>query len=217
MRYLVAFLVALFLSGTVATAADKSSAQPNASEAVFVAKISADLMARFPRAHDAIAAGYIRYTDEDEDGAVSYANLHWTSVDPAHPSQLWYDVHGHLLGADFSVLQADSPQAPSLWGVDPSRWQKFGAHVHYGLKMPDGSTKFGGVGHRVLDKIGGSVDHPSASELVAAGVTNDVHNVRFVFAFPAIWDLIVWVLPNSNGAFADKNPAVTPMHPTPMD
>jgi hypothetical protein len=27
---------------------------------------------------------------------------------------------------------------------------------------------------------------------------------------PSIWDLIVWVNPNPNGAFADKNPLVKP-------
>jgi hypothetical protein len=37
--------------------------------------------------------------------------------------------------------------------------------------------------------------------------------VRFVFTFPDIWDLSVWVLPNPKGAFADKNPDVIPVNP----
>src|SRR5580700_10296564 len=76
--------------------------QPNASEATFVTGIQKDLMARFPTAADAIKAGYFRFTNEDSTGAISYANLQWQSADPQHPSQLWYDVNGNLLGADFS-------------------------------------------------------------------------------------------------------------------
>lgn len=56
-------------------------------------------MARFPHASDAEKAGYVRYTNEDNTGSISYANFSWTS-DPTHPSQLWYDKSGNLLGAD---------------------------------------------------------------------------------------------------------------------
>ena len=34
--------------------------------------------------------------------------------------------------------------------------------------------------------------------------------VKTIFDFPSVWDLIVWVKPNPSGAFADKNPLVTP-------
>ena len=34
--------------------------------------------------------------------------------------------------------------------------------------------------------------------------------VKFVFLHPAMWDLVVWVMPNPAGAFADANPNVTP-------
>jgi hypothetical protein len=37
-----------------------------------------------------------------------------------------------------------------------------------------------------------------------------VNDVPVIFLFPTIWDLIVWVKPNPAGAFADKNPDVTP-------
>jgi hypothetical protein len=33
-------------------------------------------------------------------------------------------------------------------------------------------------------------------------------DVVTVFDMPRIWDLIVWVKPNPNGAFAEKNPLV---------
>lgn len=32
---------------------------------------------------------------------------------------------------------------------------------------------------------------------------------------PAMWDLIVWVLPNPDGAWADANPNVKPSQPKP--
>ncbi len=92
--------------------------QPQGTEIAFVTGIQKDLMARFPTAADAIKAGYFRFGNEDSDGAISYANLQWTSADPQHPSQLWYDVKGNLLGADFSVLQSNSMEPPNLWGVN---------------------------------------------------------------------------------------------------
>jgi hypothetical protein len=185
---------------------------PTASEMPFVNAVTADLTARFPTASDARKAGYVRFTDEDNTGAISYASRQWTSADQQHPSQLWYDVNGRLLGADFSVPQADSAQAPSRWGCDPSRWTKFGRHVHYGLNGPNGTTIYGGVGLKTLEtKVpGADAKHPTPDLLVAAGIAKNVSDVRFVFEFPAIWDLQVWVLPNPNGAFADSNPDVKP-------
>jgi len=42
------------------------------------------------------------------------------------------------------------------------------------------------------------------------GKASSVAAVTRVFLFPSIWDLIVWVKPNPDGAFADKNPLVIP-------
>jgi hypothetical protein len=208
----LSILVALLCAALPAAAADKLSGQPTASEAPFVAGVMADLSARFPTPDSARRNGYIRFTDEDNSGAISYANRHWTSSDPQHPSQLWYDVNGRLIGADFSVLQADSPQAPSKWGVDPSRWIKIGQHDHYGLVGPNGMTIYHGLGMRGLANVpGASLVHPAPDMLVAAGLAKNVRDVRFIFEFPAIWDLQVWVLPNSNGAFAEMNPDVHPV------
>jgi hypothetical protein len=94
----------------------------SASENAFVSEISSYLMAHYPTAADAVRASYIRYTAEDETGAISYANLHWQSTDTRHPSQLWYDKNGRLLGADYSVLLSGSATRPQLWGVNPGRW-----------------------------------------------------------------------------------------------
>jgi len=186
----------------------------SASETAFVKSIQADLMARFPHASDAEKAGYVRYTSEDDTGAISYANMQWTS-DPTHPSQLWYDVKGKLLGADYSVPYA--AEAPNLWGIEPSRWQRFGAHVHYGLAGAGGTTVYGATGQKAIAKAGGSMDHPTAATLVAAGLAKNASDVTFVFTFPAIWDLQVWLVPNPKGAFAESNPDVKPAHPKGMN
>ena len=89
---------------------------PQGTEVAFVASIQKDLNARFPTPADAVKAGYFRYSNEDEDGAISYANLHWQSSNPQSPSQLWYDVKGNLLGADFSVLQSTLARAAERLG-----------------------------------------------------------------------------------------------------
>lgn len=183
---------------------------PQGTEVAFVQTIQKDLNARFPTPADAIKAGYFRYGNEDEDGAISYANLQWQSKDPKHPSQLWYDVHGNLLGADFSVLQSSSPEPPKLWGVDFRRWISFGEHIHYILIGPNGTEVYGATSAEKFSKAGGNVDDPSAATLVKMGKASSVAAVKRVFLFPSIWDLIVWVKPNPNGAFADKNPLVIP-------
>ena len=173
--------------------------------------ISADLTARFPTPADAEKAGYLKYTDEDDTGAISYANRMWTSPDEKHPSQLWYDAKGRLIGADFSVPYTDAP--PHLFGVEPSRWTKFGRHEHYGLTGSNGTTTFGATGAKKISAAGGDPAKPTAANLVALGIAKKPSDVAFVFEFPAIWDLPVWVIPNASGAFAEKNPAVKPVNP----
>jgi hypothetical protein len=220
MRRTVALVTLLALAGlAVPAGAQKLSGKPTPSERPFVAAVAADLEARFPTPDAARRAGYLRFTDEDETGAISYALRQWTSIDPKHPSQLWYDVNGRLLGADFSVLQANSASAPSLWGVDPSRWIKFGRHVHYGLVGPNGMTIYGSVSVKKLTTAvpDADISHPTPDLLVAAGIAKNVRDVRFVFEFPAIWDLEVWVLPNPDGAFAEMNPDVHPVNAHKMD
>lgn len=195
-----------------ATPAPKATLSPipQGSEVAFVQSIQKDLMARFPTAADAEKAGYFRFGNEDSSGAISYANLQWQSSDPQHPSQLWYDVHGNLLGADFSVLQSSSPQPPSLWGVNYRRWVSFREHVHWILAGPNGTETYGATSAKKFAAAGGNVDDPQAITVVKLGKAKSVAEVKRVFLFPSIWDLIVWVKPNPNGAFADKNPLVIP-------
>ena len=85
-----------------------------ASETQFVSPATSDLQSRFATTTAAAAAGYFQYTDEDQTGAISWVNTSNWASDPQHPSQLWYDVQGHLIGADFSVLQSTSKDRPTF-------------------------------------------------------------------------------------------------------
>ncbi len=110
------------------TGKQKLSDKPLPAETAWVQQVTKDLNTRFPTPADAVKAGYFRYTNEDSTGAISYANLEWNSAkDPANPqpSQLWYDVNGHLLGADYSVPLKDSATKPTLWGLNAGRWSEF--------------------------------------------------------------------------------------------
>jgi hypothetical protein len=183
-----------------------------APEKAFVTAIAADLMKRFPTAADAEKAGYIRYTSEDETGAISYANLQWYSTDIRHPSQLWYDKNGRLLGADYSVPLSVTSTRPQLWGINPGRWVEFDGHIHWVTKNPaTGQLTYDlWAWDKTVTAAGGDPDHPTPQVLVAMNKVPNAGQVVTVFHFPAIWDLIVWVKPNPDGAFADKNPLVQP-------
>jgi hypothetical protein len=193
----------------------------SAAETDFVNKVTADLQKRFGTTSAASAAGYFRYTDEDQTGAISWVNTNNWQSDMSRPSQLWYDVNGRLIGADFSVLQSNSPARPNLWGISPARWLDFSpAHVHFAVKTPTG-LQFGGIGDKTMAKVGGSVTNPTAEDIVKVGklprwkvlkipAPQSASDVAFVFSFPAIWDLQVWLVPNPLGAFAEHNPNVVP-------
>ena len=212
MTYVVSIFVLAAIPAFAAAPAPKAtlSPMPQGSEVAFVKSIQKDLNARFPTSADAVKAGYFRYGNEDEDGAISYANLQWQSGNPQQPSQLWYDVHGNLLGADFSVLQSSSPQPPAIWGVNYHRWVSFREHLHYVLAGPNGTEVYGATSAKKFAAAGGNVDDPQAATLVKMGIAKNASDVKRVFLFPSLWDLIVWIKPNPNGAFADKNPLVTP-------
>ena len=205
-------LIALTALVAIAAAptAPPVSPKPQGAEVAFVSGIQKDLNARFATPADAEKAGYFRYTNEDDTGAISYANLQWQSSDPEHPCQLWYSVAGKLLGADYCVDEAKSPKPPSLWGVNPLRWNDFEAHIHYVMTSPDGKESYGGANLKKFVAAGGDATSPQADALVKMGKVKDAASVKRVFLFPHVWDLIVWVLPNPDGAFADKNPNVKP-------
>lgn len=212
---LIAFGACAFGTGAAATTAPKLPDKPVGAEVTFVQTVQSDLNSRFATPADAVKAGYFRYTNEDKTGAISYANLQWNSTDPAHPSQLWYDVNGHLLGADYSIplTAANGAAPPSLWGVNPKRWFKFGhAHVHYMLKSAGGTMKYGlAVRANAFTAAGGDLNNPQPETIVKMGKASSTASVAKVFTFPAQWDMELWVTPNPNGAFAETNPLV---HPT---
>jgi len=185
---------------------------PLPSEVAFVQNATKDLNARFPNPAAAEKAGYFRYNNEDKTGAISYANLKWNSVDPRHPSQLWYDVKGRLLGADFSRTLTMPAVTPNIWGLNPGRWFKFRvAHVHWVLKNPDGTMTYG-LAARSKDWIaaGGDINHPQVATLIKMGKVKDASQVVKIFQFPAQWDTEIWLTPNPKGAFATTNPLVHP-------
>jgi len=183
---------------------------PSGAEIAFVTGIQADLTKRFPTAADAEKAGYVRYTKEDSTGAISYANQQWQSADAQHPSQLWYDVQGNLIGADFSVLKSNSPTRPNLWGISPARWLDFShPHYHYILKDPKtNKVSYGAYGGKTIKKKHITAPGTAAAAALVAKVPKG--NIETFFTFPALWDLQVWIKDNPNGAFAEKNPNVIP-------
>ena len=133
-----ALVVFCFVSASMARADEQATDNGplTPTETQFVESVRRDLMARFPHVSDAEKAGYVRYTSADDTGAISYADQQWNS-DPTHPSQLWYDKDGDLMGADFSVPRPNNEPRPQLWGINSGRWYEFNGHVHYVIKVPD--------------------------------------------------------------------------------
>jgi len=185
---------------------------PDPAERAFISTITPDLHARFPDGRSARAAGYLRYTDEDQDGIITYTDLHWFADDPKHPAQLWYDAHGHLIGADYTAHVADRTQRPSQWGLQPGRWVHFIAHMHYVVREPDGSTRYGSLLNPTYRANGGDPAHPTPQPLVKLGIVKHASDVVAVFQLPEIWIASMWLVPNPNGAFADSDPLVKPMN-----
>jgi hypothetical protein len=202
------------MQSATARPAPTAAPSPSAAEAAFLQRVMTNLPKRYPNPAAATAAGYNRYTREDRTGAISYVNpQYWDTTDPDHPAQLWYDVNGRLLGADFSIPQAESATgAPNRFGIAPTRWFKIPAHVHYVQRNANGTIAYGKAmsAQRYAQANGGDYSHPTAAGLVTAGVVTDASSVPFVFLYPAIWDVTVWVVPNPLGQFADANPSVIP-------
>jgi hypothetical protein len=203
----IAAIVAVLCAFGYATAA-RADEQPtytgplSPSETQFLESVRRDLIARFPRVTDAEKAGYVRYTAPDDTGAISYANQQWVS-DPTHPSQLWYDNDGNLMGADFSVPRPNGEARPQVWGINPGRWYEFNGHVHYVIKEP-GSSKTvydQWIWNNDFVAAGGSLAKPSAATVAKIGRVPSADYISTIFEFPTQWDLIVWVKPHAVGPF----------------
>jgi hypothetical protein len=203
--FVTALLLALFCASALAPApADEEATNVSPlspSEQQFVDKVKADLMVRFPHASDAEKAGYVRYTSADDTGAISYANPQYWNSDPTHPSQLWYDKSGNLMGADFAVPRPNGEARPQQWGIDPGRWYEFNGHVHYVIRTPDGKVAYDQwVWNKDFVGAGGSLTHPSPNTLVSLGRVPSAQYVQAIFEMPTQWDLIVWLVPHSPDA-----------------
>ena len=195
----------------MATAAP-TQAPMTATEQAFYTTASATLAKLYPTVADAQKAGYFRFNNEDRSGAISYENpAYFDSPDAGHPQQLWYDVNGRLLGADFSQTVASAPNGPTLFGLQPARFHKIPLHVHYAVKKPDGTIDYG-LFVRAADFTAAGLDplHPKAADLVKLGKVTSPDHVVFVFALLNNYDAQMWVIPNPAGQFADLNPNVKP-------
>ena len=205
-------LVAAMPMASTAAAPKAPPDTPTAAEQPFVTKATAELQKLYGTTDLAKQAGYFRYNNEDKTGAISWVNTkHWTS-DETHPSQLWYDVKGRLIGVDYSLPWTDAKHPPSVWGILPARWFEFAAHVHFAVEQEDGSLKYGGFEAADFKKLGGDPDNPTAATVVKAGKAPTADDVAFIFPFRHVWDLEFWLVPNPKGAFAEKNPNVVPSH-----
>lgn len=191
-------------------AAHAASAELTATESVFVRDMRRALASPYATVAAAERAGYFRYTPEDETGAISYANLHWTSRFPGGPSQLWYDVHGRLLGADYSLPATSDATPPKRFGLQAGRWTFIPRHGHYVLRAADGTARYGEFDPETFTKAGGNLANPKPVTLVRMGVASSMREVRHLFIVPQTWDAVVWIVPNRNGAFASANPSVSP-------
>ena len=187
---------------------------PEPRELAFIESSARFVHVAYARPALAARAGFVRFTDEDRTGAISWANQHWTSTDAEHPSEVWYDAKGRLIGVDYTVLQTDTPDRPRLWEIDPRRWISIRAHMHYGV-WRDRRIAYGAMSTDRFEEYGGTISLPDRQILVDAGVAKTKRDVAFLFLLPSIWDLQFWVIPNPYGAFAEYNPRVKPkpQHP----
>jgi hypothetical protein len=202
-------LAAVLAALCAMTAVARADEQPtytgplSPSETQFLDSVRRDLTARFPHASDAEKAGYVRYTAPDDTGAISYADQQW-NADPTHPSQLWYDKDGNLMGADFSVPRPNNEPRPQVWGINPGRFYEFNGHVHYVVKEPDSGKMVYDqwIWNKDFVDAGGSLSKPSVATVVKLGRVPDASYVTTIFEFPTQWDLIVWMKPHSPTPFS---------------
>ena len=194
------------------TSAARTQMPLTAAERSFYASASTSLRKRYPNPAAAEKAGWFRFNNEDRTGAISYVNpAYFDSPDAQHPQQLWYDVNGRLLGADFSQLVASHPNGPALFGISPARFSRVPLHVHYGTKAADGTIDYG-LFVRASDFTAAGLDpqKATAADLVKLGKVKSAHDVAFVFADLNNYDATMWLIPNPAGQFAGKNPTVKP-------
>jgi hypothetical protein len=225
MKALRTFLLCAAIAGAPSLAAAQSAAPMmpmataapaqipmTAAEQTFYQLASSTLAKLYPTPAAAEKGGWIRFNNEDRSGAISYVNpAYFDSPDAQHPQQLWYDVNGRLLGADFSQLVATHPNGPTLFGILPARFSKTPLHIHYVAKRADGTLDYG-LFVRASDFTAAGLDptKATAADLVKLGKVKSAADVAFVFSDLNNYDATIWLIPNPAGQFADTNPNVKP-------
>ncbi|TAM56382.1 hypothetical protein EPN52_14850 [bacterium] len=199
----VVVLAAALLAAPAAAPAQGDRATP--AEAAFVQRIAGVLLARYPTAAQAEKAGYFRSTGIEDDGTAVYFNGTFTRIDELHPNFLWYDRAGRLVGLDYEFPQPAYAHAPvARFPVQAQRWTVVREHVHFAYRAGSGPLQLHGA--RAYPNL-------RAERITAAALEADhllPSGVTLVWAYhhPACWDLGFWLIPNANGAFAERNPAV---------
>lgn len=204
---------AAFYTASLAYAASMPSAtatmapKPTAAEAAFVGSVARGLQAKYPTDQAALKAGYYRTTRLEPDGTIIYFNNAWNPT-KLQPNFLWYDKNGKLVGLDYQYLLSAYPNPPgqNVYPVAASRWTTIDPHIHYGYRLPDGTIKW--KGYKMLPGMRGN--RLTEAELRTAKLLPTNAKLLWTYVHPKSWDLGFWLVPNPNGAFADRNPNVKP-------
>ena len=203
---LMAILVVIVGAAVVAEAS-RVHASPHASsrERQFIDSVRSSLEARYPTTGQAVRAGYFDITGIDEDGTAVYFNPHIRRVDAVHPNFLWYDKRGRLVGLDYEFTKSQYPKPPSAdFPVSPGRWTTVKEHVHFNYRVGHGPIRMG-MSHVRPNLRANPI---TAAELRADHLLPPNAHLVWAYAHPTNWDLGFWLVPNPNGAFAEKNPNV---------
>ncbi len=182
--------------------------QPDAAEAAFVRHVSARLGQKYPDTRSALAAGYYETTKLEPDGTTIWFNNKWSGLTKYSPNFLWYDKHGKLVGLDYQyeVNAWPNPPGKHIYPVRRSRWTTIDPHIHFAYKTSSGLIKRRGA--RMLPNVQGRT--VTAQQLRAAKLLPPNTTLLWTYVHPKSWDLGFWVVPNTNGAFAELNPMVRP-------
>jgi hypothetical protein len=86
----------------------------------------------------------------------------------------------------------------------------FIAHMHYAVREPDGTIRYGSLLNPTYQAYGGNPMQPTGQPLVRLGLARRPSDVLLIFQLPEIWIASVWLTPNPSGAFADSDPLVKP-------
>lgn len=175
-------------------------------ERAFVAQDSALLQGLYPTVASAKAHGYVPLSARfDASNTQIYTSLSFDGITLDHPNFLWYDRSGNLAGVDYELRKSQYRTPPHLatYPVQDSRWSSIGQHVHVAYRLR-GQLRYGEGRATPALRTG----HLTAAMLRRAKLLPPGATLVWASFHPAVWDLALWTVPNSNGPFADLNPAV---------